>query len=217
MTAAFPPGMKWLPAPSPVLSSLLEEIDSLAELKCTLRFLWHAAQAPGFPKTVAASVLESDSILLRALGSSEAVRQGLAEAEARGTLMKVGGSWLLNTPEGARAAAGGARTQSAQTRPPAEARAPRPNVFALYEANIGMLTPMIADELREAETEYPEEWIEAAIREAVESNVHNWRFIAAILERWRAEGRGTREHGKPGRHPQTATAAELLRRRRAAR
>ena len=88
MTAAFPPGMKWLPAPSPVLSSLLEEIDSLAELKCTLRFLWYAAQAPGFPKTVAAGVLESDSILLRALGSSDAVRQGLAEAEARGTLMK---------------------------------------------------------------------------------------------------------------------------------
>ena len=53
MTAAFPPGMKWLPAPSPVLSSLLEEIDSLAELKCTLRFLWYAAQTPGFPKTVA--------------------------------------------------------------------------------------------------------------------------------------------------------------------
>ena len=31
-----------------------------------------------------------------------------------------------------------------------------PNIFSLYEQNIGMLTPMIAEELKEAEKLYPE-------------------------------------------------------------
>ena len=66
----------------------------------------------------------------------------------------------------------------------------QPDIFTLYEQNIGMLTPMIADELREAEKVYPETWIKDAIKEAVALNKRNWRYIAAILERWSAEGRG---------------------------
>ena len=34
------------------------------------------------------------------------------------------------------------------------------DIFTLYEQNIGMLTPLIADELREAEKHYPESWIQ---------------------------------------------------------
>ena len=56
---------------------------------------------------------------------------------------------------------------------------------------------MIADELREAEELYPEDWIEDAFREAVGQNKRSWRYIARILERWEHEGRG---HGQPGRH-----------------
>ena len=55
----------------------------------------------------------------------------------------------------------------------------RPNVFRLYEENIGMLTPMVADELRAAEEEYPSGWVEAAIREAAAGNVRSWRYIEA--------------------------------------
>jgi DNA replication protein len=216
----FPTGTKSLPVPSPLLGSLLQEIDDIAELKCTLRFLWYSAQVKGFPKPVAASVLESDSVLLNALGSPEAVREGLAAAQARGTLLAAGDRWLLNTPESARAV-GQVESSAPVARAPLTAAAPavrpaRPNVYALYEDNVGMLTPMIADELRSAEEEYPEEWIEAAIRLAVEGNKRSWRYIAAILERWAAEGRGTREHGESGRHTETASAAEYLRRRRAA-
>ena len=66
----------------------------------------------------------------------------------------------------------------------------QPDIFTLYEQNIGMLTPMIADELREADKLYPENWIRDAIKEAVALNKRNWRYIAAILERWATEGRG---------------------------
>jgi DNA replication protein len=64
-----------------------------------------------------------------------------------------------------------------------------PDIFTLYEQNIGMLTPLIADELREAEEHYPESWIKDAIKEAVASNKRNWRYIARILENWSTKGR----------------------------
>ncbi len=66
----------------------------------------------------------------------------------------------------------------------------RPNVFRLYEQNIGVLTPLIADQLVEAIELYPDGWIEDAINEAVSLNRRNWRYIQRILQRWATEGRG---------------------------
>ncbi|GCF09875.1 DnaD domain-containing protein [Dictyobacter arantiisoli] len=65
----------------------------------------------------------------------------------------------------------------------------RPNIFVLYEQNIGLLSPMIADELKDAADHYPQDWIEAAFREAVEQNKRKWSYIRAILRRWETEGR----------------------------
>jgi DNA replication protein len=64
-----------------------------------------------------------------------------------------------------------------------------PDIFTLYEQNIGMLTPMIADELREAEKLYSEDWIRQAIKEAVNQNKRKWSYISAILEHWSVEGK----------------------------
>jgi DnaD/phage-associated family protein len=77
---------------------------------------------------------------------------------------------------------------------PTAEREAAPNIFALYEANIGSITPLLVDELREAEERYPPEWIEAAIREAAELNKRSWRYVRAILQRWETEGRGYEEH-----------------------
>jgi hypothetical protein len=44
----------------------------------------------------------------------------------------------------------------------------RPNLYRLYEENIGPLTPLVADALRDAENTYAIEWIEEAIRIAVQ-------------------------------------------------
>jgi len=52
-----------------------------------------------------------------------------------------------------------------------------------------LLSPILADELRDAEESYPASWIEDAFRIAVAQNVRKWRYIQAILERWSTEGR----------------------------
>jgi DNA replication protein len=65
----------------------------------------------------------------------------------------------------------------------------RPNIFVLYEQNIGLLSPLIADDLKDAADRYPAEWIEAAFREAVQQNKRKWTYIRAILRRWETEGR----------------------------
>lgn len=65
----------------------------------------------------------------------------------------------------------------------------RPSIYQLYEQNIGLLTPMIASQLEDAEDHYPADWIEAAFSEAVQRNKRNWKYISAILRRWETEGR----------------------------
>jgi DnaD/phage-associated family protein len=66
----------------------------------------------------------------------------------------------------------------------------RPNIFALYEQNVGLLLPLVAEELREAGERYPQEWIEEAFRLAAQQNKRKWSYIRAILHRWEIEGRG---------------------------
>ena len=69
----------------------------------------------------------------------------------------------------------------------------RSNIFALYEQNIGIITPMIAEELKEAEKLYPARWIEEALRESVMLNKRSWKYVARILERWASEGKDSGE------------------------
>jgi len=63
------------------------------------------------------------------------------------------------------------------------------NIFILYEQNIGMITPILSDELKAATELYPAQWIEEAFKEAVLLNKRSWRYIARILERWAREGK----------------------------
>ena len=65
----------------------------------------------------------------------------------------------------------------------------RPTIFLLYEQNVGLLTPLVAEELREAEERYPGEWIEEAFRLAIQQNKRKWSYIRAILKRWETEGK----------------------------
>jgi len=86
---------------------------------------------------------------------------------------------------------------SESSRPAIELQKERPNLFHLYEENIGPLTPLISDTLQEAEETYPLEWIEEAIRIAVQRNVRNWRYIDAILSSWQKEGRVEKDRRNP--------------------
>jgi DnaD/phage-associated family protein len=82
----------------------------------------------------------------------------------------------------------------------------RPQIFALYESVIGLITAPIRERLLEAEKEYPEQWIEDAFQEAAENNVRKWRYVEVILERWQTDGRN-------GNSPQVDPQVAWLERR----
>lgn len=201
----FPAGkVAYTPLPNLFFSELLPLIDDLAELKVTLHVFWCLYHMRGYPRCVSQAQLAADTTLLRSLkdldrSAEEALAEGLERAVARGTLIKVvaeGGSdawYFANTAQGRRAVE---RLQRGEIRlrnggGPVEVPVDleRPNIFVLYERNIGMLTPFIADQLRDAEETYPAEWIEDAFRIAVEQNVRKWAYVRRILERWATEGR----------------------------
>ncbi|HEY5118550.1 MAG TPA: DnaD domain protein, partial [Anaerolineales bacterium] len=149
---------------------------------------------------------KKDTDLIAALGGGgksgeQALDDALERAVARGTLIAVRTSgaeetcFFLNSAHGRAAAAGLARSEwTPDNFPEAGLWEERPNIFTLYEQNIGALTPMLAEILRDAEKEYPAPWIEEAMRIAVENNARSWNYIAAILSRWKKEGKGG---GKP--------------------
>lgn len=66
----------------------------------------------------------------------------------------------------------------------------KPNIFRLYEENIGPLTPILADKLKDAEKDYVELWIEYAFSEAVANEKRSWAYIESILKRIKAQGFG---------------------------
>ena len=209
--SGFPRQVRYTPVPAPLFGALLGQIDDLGELKLTLRVVWLLHRKRGFPRFVSLTELLADRTLVDTL-STEGVGRAARKAVARGTLIsaEMEGEegrevvYALNREEDRRALGKLAQSPSeakVSSRAPWEGSAERSNVFALYEDNIGMLNPMIADELREAEELYPLKWIEDALREAVGQNKRSWRYVAHILERWEREGRSS---GEPGRHPKKA-------------
>jgi DnaD/phage-associated family protein len=70
----------------------------------------------------------------------------------------------------------------------------KPNIYRLYEENIGPLSPMIAEALKDAEDSYSLIWIEKAIQLAVTNNARSWRYVEAILDRWQREGPDEQEN-----------------------
>lgn len=67
------------------------------------------------------------------------------------------------------------------------------NIFRLYEENIGILTPMITEILKEDESEFPAHWIREAIQIAVQHNARNWKYVHAILVSWKNEGKNGKD------------------------
>lgn len=174
--------------PDKFFHEILKETDDAAELKVTLYFLWRAGHMDGPFRAL--SRMDFD---VKELGLSAAeVTHGLEMAVKRGSLLEVQKEakvyFLLNSPAG-RAAVhafqSGSWTPGKTSAPPME----RPNVFRLYEENIGPLTPMIADALKDAEETYHAEWIAEAIELAVKNNKRNWKYCEAVLKRWKDEGR----------------------------
>jgi DNA replication protein len=190
--SGFPDGKVLVtPLPNLFFSELLPAIDDLAEVKVTLHIFWLIANRKNRVLHVTASELRGDRTLMQSLGDADALERGLDAAVERATLLRVEAKddvYFVNTEAGRKAFEKFESTaEPARIEP---ARAPkRANIFKLYEDNIGVLTPMIVEDLKEAEKEYSSEWIAEAIKIAVENNKRNWRYISKILTNWKSEGR----------------------------
>ena len=222
----FPPGTQYTPVPNPLFGPLLEAIEDPGELKCTLRVMWLLHRKKGHPRFVSLGEVLADRVLLHGLRGTgmqpaEAIRRGMKMGAERGTFLSILVSrdgkqeeiYFLNDEGGRRAVAmierGGTDIKGVALREGAveEPPGPRANIFSVYEENIGILTPLLAEEMKEAEQAYPWPWIEEAFKIAVSRNKRNWRYIEATLRRWATEGK---DDGESGRYSQKAPSTEEL-------
>jgi len=223
--AGFPTRGRFTPVHNVFFSLVMPEITDIFELKATLHVFWKLYQKKGYPRFTTLTELLSDISLMRPFQGAnvpaEALSKALQGATTRGTLLHLGMEsqgrsedlYFLNTDIDRKSVE---RIQSGELElpkydsPPATPAVPpeESNIFSLYESNIGMLTPLIADELKEAERQSPQQWVEEAFREAVTLNKRSWRYVVRILERWANEGKG---HGKPERNTEETDPDKYLR------
>ena len=175
--------------PDSLFHQLLKDIKDADELKVTLYFLWRVVHMDGPFRAL--SKMDFD---VKELGlSAQEIKSGLEKAVKRGSLLKIHTPqdaavyFLLNSPRGR---AGIQAIEDGRWNPKTgSAPLERPNIFKLYEENIGPLTPLIADALKDAEGLYPHEAVIDVIEIAVKNNKRNWKYCEAILKRWKEEGR----------------------------
>jgi DNA replication protein len=214
--SGFPGGPVQLTVvPDLFFSELLTEIDDLAELKLTLHALWRLYRKQGQFRYLSRAELEQDGLLLGSLrrpgqNPLDVLAEALERATIRGSLLRlrvvVDGKpeewYCINTERSRQTIAALERGELepeviAMPVVPLAVPDDRPTIFTLYEQNVGLLQPLIAEELREAATTFPPDWLEEAFRVAAQRNIRSWRYIRTILERWAHEGRdnGTAQRG----------------------
>ncbi len=203
----FPARMEFTSIPNFFFSTVLPRINDMAELKATLHLMAVLYRKRGYPRFVSYGELLGNASLMASLRGGTRppdarLRSALEMAAQRGTIIHLvldrDGTaediYFLNTEDSRQAVAkiqnGEVRLSGLKVVAPAHVEVEElPDIFTLYEQNIGMLTPMIAEELREAEKLYPKVWLRDAIREAVALNKRSIRYMVRILERWSAEGK----------------------------
>ncbi len=204
----FPAKMQFTPLPNFFFSTLLPQISDIAELKTTLHIFRALYHKRGYPRFITYRELLGDKSLMSSLKGAtrppdEVLHHALEMATKRGTVLHMvldrdgmpEDIYFLNTESDrqimAKIQSGELNLSGLKAKEQTFIETEeQPDIFTLYEQNIGMLTPMIAEELRDALKVYPETWIRDAIKEAVNQSKRKWSYISAILERWSAEGKG---------------------------
>ena len=212
-------GKTW-PVPRSLITDILPAMTDLNELQVVLAMLRLVLEAGDVSAPFEESTIVRDRTLrdaLRVVGSGNSadyrIATGLDLAVGRGVLLRFRTIedqhervwYTIATPEAKSAID---RMLQGESLPPRSLwegdSAPRieperPTVFRLYEQNIGLLSPIIADQLVRAMERYPREWIEDAIGEAVSYNRRNWRYIQRILQNWATTGRSEDRPGSDER------------------
>ncbi len=195
---------KLIGLPPELFTEIVPQITLPSELKVTLHVFFRLSRQRGpAPRRVSWDDLASDRVLRRGLRSisklrspEDLIQEGLQAAVQRTTLLHVVQpnqgrviNWYLVNTQANRAWAELAHAAQATFTTVEALPEERLPLITLYEQNIGLVTPMLLEELREAEERYPTHWIEDAIREAVRANARSWRYIRKVLERWASHGR----------------------------
>jgi len=197
--------------PDAFFRELLQILGDSAELKVVLHAIWSLERMDGEPR----ALTDQDFAAARLGLSPQRLRAGLTRAIEHGILLRAGRGdrtrYFLNSPPGQAAAKelaeGTVATMQASSSAPLE----RSNPFRLYEENIGPLTPLIADALKDAESAYPAAWLEDAINLAVRNNKRSWSYCEAILRRWKEEGRGKEQNRRDDQAARQRDVEEKIR------
>lgn len=203
----FPPRPEVTPLPNIFFSEVLPLISSLAEVKVVMQVFFLLSRKKGYPRFVSLKELNNDPILNKGLAGggvdvNEAIVGALKDATGHGILLHMPISikdepdelyFINNEAERdtiAKILEGKLKIPEIVIRENDEVPVQQSSdIYNLYEQNIGLLTPILAEELQEAEHRYPAEWIQEAFRIALRSNVRNWKYINGILKRWEREGK----------------------------
>ncbi len=208
--SGFPANMQFTPVPNLFMNMLMPGMDS-PELKCMLYIFQTIYGKKGAPRFATLSELLSNPSLTAGLhpdGKSAElqIKDALSSAMARGAIISIDVTqegkqeslFFLNTSSEREAVeqikSGKLKLPKIEIVKAAVKPVEQENIFTLYEQNIGMLTPMTSEEIKDALTQYPEDWLRDAIRESVNANKRNWRYIERILERWTTEGKKDGTH-----------------------
>jgi DNA replication protein len=205
--SGFPQRSEVTPLPNIFFSEVLPRIENADEIKVVMQVFFLLSRKKGYPRFIRLAELNNDPVIIKGLSGSEGNLRDLVVKAMEGA---VGHGILLHIPvdvEGeadeayfinneaekdtiSRIREGKLKIPSVAVRETGETIIQQPSdIYNLYEQNIGMLTPILAEELQEAEHRYPAEWIEEAFRIALRSNVRNWKYINGILKRWEREGK----------------------------
>ena len=191
--------------PHEFFSEILPSINDFYELKTILYILWFIENNELEYPYFSIEQLKNDNLFLSGLGGSESdqirhLNESIYHAIDDGVLIDVKKEitnlemefFFLNNIKGREAVEllrnGALKLESIRDNSLKLTKV-KPNIFQLYEENIGVITPVIANALTELEKDYPIQWIKEAMKEAVKSNIRKLRYIEAILKNWKKEGK----------------------------
>tara|TARA_B100002052_G_C15862931_1_gene590985 strand:+ start:7 stop:741 length:735 start_codon:yes stop_codon:yes gene_type:complete len=218
----------YIPIPIELTSSLLKDIDSYEEFKCTLRIFSLIFSLRPKRLWISFEELIADPVLLESIhpgnsqNKTEIIIKSIYAAKKRKTIVirekvkdqiqnsiilindKISNELLKRKDIGNLDNGLDLEQTDFQS-----SQKPQSNIYGLYEDNIGQMTPLLAEELKLAEKKYPNSWIQEAITEAVKNNIRNWKYISSILNRWQIEGR---TNGESTRYSKKSERESQLRR-----
>ncbi len=199
---------------SATIITFIKRINDLDTLKCMLRILDIVAKAnDAMTIPIQQKTLLKDALLLNYLGKPNEIMKALQNALQLGLLSQHVDSddeieYTLIYSDTVNCNQNQSRTANDHNRHNKNTLAST-SIFKIYEENIGIVTPLVAESLAEAEKRYSSQWIVEAFKLATTRNKRSWAYISRILERWFIEGK---TYGDSRKYSKKVTAAEYIQR-----